>query len=74
MTPPPSGWWEEENSLESVTEAAGRLDVGLDGLVEVEEEGSEDEIEYMPPKVVGGCLDTNIRRGWVGETLLTIRW
>jgi len=25
----------------------------LDGVAEVEEEGSEDEIEYMPPKVVG---------------------
>lgn len=42
--------------MESITEGINRLDVGLDGVAEVEEDGSEDEIEYMPPKVTGKSL------------------
>ena len=53
-TPLPSGRWDEEHSLDEINEVADKLNLstGLDEVVE-EEEDSEDEIEYMPPKVVG---------------------
>lgn len=63
QTPLPSaGRWEEEHSLDSITEGLDELGLGngneiqvLEG-VEEGEEGSEGEIEYMPPKLAGAFL------------------
>jgi hypothetical protein len=53
-TPAPSGRWEEEHSLDNITEGVEGIELGT--LVEGGgvEEGSDGEVEFMPPPVQGG--------------------
>jgi hypothetical protein len=53
VTPVASGRWDEGDSLGSI-ELPGGVSLGLEGVQEVEEGGSDGEMEYMPPKVIGG--------------------
>ncbi|GFZ42949.1 hypothetical protein JCM24511_00667 [Saitozyma sp. JCM 24511] len=50
-TPAPSGRWEEEHSLDNITEGVEGIELGTVVKGGPVEEGSDGEVEYMPPPV-----------------------
>jgi hypothetical protein len=80
----PASKWEEEHSLESITEGFEEIQLGVTGsaMAEVGEEGSDGEVEYMPPPVqgtfqpafCGGLFRTPVIGRWLVLTTSGLPW